>query len=53
MTRTAASDGDYKGKSVRIGTGVLFGLNESTPDTTLKLGVEIEFRLLLLCWRVA
>jgi hypothetical protein len=43
VTRTAASDGDDKGKSLRIGTGVLFGLNENTPDTTLKLVVEIEF----------
>ena len=43
MTRTAASDGDDKGKSRRIGTGVLFGLNENTPDKTLKPGFEIEF----------
>ena len=34
---------DDEGTSVTIGTGVLFGLNENTPDTTLKLGVEIEF----------
>ncbi|MFA9443637.1 MAG: hypothetical protein ACERIG_08560, partial [Hyphomicrobium sp.] len=36
-------DDDDEGTSVTIGTGVLFGLNENTPDTTLKLGVEIEF----------
>lgn len=36
-------DDDDEGTSMTIGTGVLFGLNENTPDTTLKLGVEIEF----------
>jgi len=36
-------DDDDEGTTVTIGTGVLFGLNENTPDTTLKLGVEIEF----------
>jgi hypothetical protein len=36
-------DDDDEGTSVTIGTGLLFGLNENTPDTTLKLGVEIEF----------
>ncbi len=46
MKLGAASEGDDdddEGTSVTIGTGVLFGLNENTPDTTLKLGVEIEF----------
>ena len=38
-----AEDDDDEGTSVTIGTGVLFGLNENTPDTPLKLGVEIEF----------
>lgn len=29
--------------AVNIGTGLLFGLNENTPDTTLKWSVEVEF----------
>ncbi len=29
--------------AVSIGTGVLFGVNENTPDATLKWSVEIEF----------
>lgn len=32
-----------EGTSVSIGAGVLFGLNENTPDTTLKWSVEVEF----------
>lgn len=37
------SGDDDEGTSVRIGTGVLFGLNENTPDYSLKWSVEIEF----------
>ncbi|MGL4396155.1 MAG: hypothetical protein ACRCS9_06435 [Hyphomicrobium sp.] len=29
--------------AVSIGTGVLFGLNENTPDATLKLSLEVEY----------
>ncbi len=36
-------DGDDGGIEVTIGTGLLFGLNENTPDTTLKWSVEVEF----------
>lgn len=37
-------DGDAKdGVLLRLGTGVLFGLNDNTPDTTLKLSFEAEF----------
>jgi hypothetical protein len=39
----AEDDEDDEGTSVRIGTGVLFGLNENTPDYALKWSVEIEF----------
>ncbi len=34
---------DDEGALVRLGTGVLFGLNGNTPDTTLKLSFEVEF----------
>jgi hypothetical protein len=34
---------DEKELSVAIGTGVLFGLNENTPDLTYKLSVEVEY----------
>ena len=37
-----ADEGD-KELSVAIGTGVLFGLNENTPDLTFKLSVEVEY----------
>lgn len=36
-------DDDDDGGSVSLGVGVLFGLNENTPDTTLKTGLEFEF----------
>ncbi len=35
--------GKAKELSVAIGTGVLFGLNENTPDLTYKLSVEVEY----------
>ena len=35
--------GDGKELSVSIGSGVLFGLNENTPDLTFKLSVEVEY----------
>lgn len=37
------NDDDEEGALVRLGTGVLFGLNDNTPNTTLKLSVEVEF----------
>lgn len=36
-------DDDDEGGSVTVGLGYLFGLNEETPDGTVKLGVEVEF----------
>jgi len=36
-------EGEENGVEVSIGTGVLFGLNENTPDATLKWSVEVEF----------
>lgn len=36
-------EGDEEGTVVSIGTGVLFGLNDNTPDATLKWSVEVEF----------
>ncbi len=36
-------DGDEDGASVRIGVGVLFGLNDNTADHALKWSVEVEF----------
>ncbi len=39
----AGGDDDEKGVLMRLGTGVLFGLNDNTPDTTLKLSLEMEF----------
>ena len=35
--------GDSKELSVAVGSGVLFGLNENTPDLTYKLSVEVEY----------
>lgn len=35
--------GDDEGVEVSIGLGMLFGLNEHTPDSTLKWSVEVEF----------
>ena len=37
------ADNEDKELSVAIGTGVLFGLNENTPDLTYKLSVEVEY----------
>lgn len=37
------SEGEKEGTVVSIGTGVLFGLNDNTPDATLKWSVEVEF----------
>lgn len=34
---------DEKELSVAIGTGVLFGLNENTPDLTYKISIEVEY----------
>ena len=34
---------DDEGVLMRLGTGVLFGLNNNTPDTTLKVSLEAEF----------
>lgn len=36
----AGHDGDV---TVRLGTGVLLGLNDNTPDATLKASLEVEF----------
>lgn len=36
-------DDDEEGVLMRVGTGVLFGLNDNTPDATLKLSFEAEF----------
>lgn len=46
--RAAVKDGDDDGDdsrqwAVTVGTGVLFGLNDNTPDHTYKLSVEIEY----------
>ncbi len=35
--------GEAKELSVSIGSGVLFGLNENTPDFTYKLSIEVEY----------
>jgi hypothetical protein len=32
-----------EGSSVSVGLGLLAGLNENTPDATLKLSVEVDF----------
>ncbi len=43
-TAARIADGEEeKELSVTVGTGVLFGLNEHTPDTTYKLSVEVDF----------
>lgn len=34
---------DDGGASVRVGVGLLFGLNDNTPDHSLKWSVEVEF----------
>lgn len=46
QTAAALSDddgADDKELSVSIGSGVLFGLNENTPDLTYKLSIEVEY----------
>jgi len=45
LASSAKGDDDGKGDGVEvlIGAGALFGLNENTPDTTLKWTVEVEF----------
>lgn len=35
--------GDDDDGGVTLGLGVLFGLNDDTPDTTVKTGLEVEF----------
>jgi hypothetical protein len=45
-TSSALDDDDAGGErnlSVAVGTGILFGLNENTPDYTYKLSVELEY----------
>jgi len=37
------ADGDDDEQMVSLGFGALFGLNEDTPDTTLKLSMEVVF----------
>lgn len=37
------SDDDDKELTVAIGAGVLFGLNDNTPDETYKLSLEVEY----------
>ncbi len=40
----SGDDGDDDdGASVRVGVGLLFGLNDNTPDHSLKWSVEVEF----------
>lgn len=42
--KSGAKDDDSDvGGSVTVGGGVLFGANENTPDTTIKLGIEVEY----------
>ncbi len=36
-------DGEIENSELTIGLGVLAGLNEDTPDATLKLSVEVDF----------
>lgn len=46
-TAAEAAEGDdeheVKQWSVTVGTGVLFGLNDNTPDTTYKLSIEVDY----------
>ena len=39
----AGADLDHDSPSVSIGLGILAGLNENTPDQTLKLSIEVDF----------
>lgn len=43
VTLSDDANNEDKELSVAIGTGVLFGLNENTPDFTYKLSVEVEY----------
>lgn len=42
-TNHNAGEDDDEGTVVTVSTGVLFGLTEDTPDTTIKAGLEVEF----------
>lgn len=37
------ADGDDKQWSLTIGSGILFGLNDNTPDETYKLSIELDY----------
>jgi hypothetical protein len=39
----AEGEDDIKRLSVSVGAGVLFGLNENTPDATYKLSLEVDY----------
>jgi hypothetical protein len=39
----SASESDEEGTSLSIGVGVLAGLNDDTPDRTIKLSIEVDF----------
>lgn len=41
--REDADGDDDDGVTVTLGTGLLIGLNDNTPDATLKASVEVEF----------
>ena len=43
--RSGAEDNDDgpRAWSVTVGTGVLFGLNDNTPDQTYKLSIEVDY----------
>jgi hypothetical protein len=42
-TAALSDDKDDETASLLVGLGLLFGLNDDTPDTTLKWTVEVEF----------
>lgn len=37
------SDGEIESSEISVGLGLLAGLNDNTPDATLKLSVEVDF----------
>lgn len=41
--KSGQDDGDDAGSTATVSVGALFGLNDNTPDTTLKAGIEFEF----------
>lgn len=46
VAATDDNDGDEdgaEGAELRLGVGILFGLTENTPDSTLKWSIELEF----------